>query len=322
MGLVSLPPVPGLTYKREYFASSSTFTLPMSAQNKFDAILVSGGGGGGRSPFNGANYVCYGGGGAFVYMKDVFCTNGTTLTVTIGAGGAGAIQSSAQTNGADGNVSTISGIVGNGVSTSISSPIAALGFGANSDQATTSYRGNVSPQTSSRMVGNSYNTDRNGAIGVGVGNFSKGSGNTRLGVPRTVFQSANSIYQSSIGSQSFNDASGNTGGPIPLLANYLHSAVGGTGTTGTSGGATGTANTFFAGGGGGGRSTGINQGVGGGGGCGGLSTTGGTLGGTGGNGAANSGGGGGGGGKNTVTGTNTGSGGAGGSGFIIIGYWG
>jgi hypothetical protein len=322
MGQTVLPPVPGLSYKREVFKASSTFTLPMTAQNKFDAVLIGGGGGGGRSRYTTSNNWGFGGGGSFVYVQDVYCTNGTTLTITIGAGGAGATQSPSTFYASGGTASTITGIAGNGVSTSITSNGGSAGrhINANSNG---DYSAGYAPTSNFKLANGGTSSDKFTAVTHGFGSFHKASGASRYGVTRSLFNMRNTIYPGGLGSLALMNTEGNTtGGPIPLLGSYLHAAVGGTGTTGTVAGNPGTANTFIGGGGGASNNGYQTSGSGGGGGAGGLSTTGGTLGGTGGAGAVNSGGGGGAGGKNTVTIGNTGIGGAGGSGLIIIGYWG
>jgi hypothetical protein len=321
MGLSSLPPTPGLSYKRQYFASSGTFTLPMSAQNKFDAVLVSGGGGGGRAKYTSTSLWGFGGGGGVLYATEVFCTNGTTLTVTVGAGGAGCPAPGSTFYATAGTASSISGIAGNGVSTSITSPAGNGGRSLNVDYQA-AYPGNSSSTVSWRFGTSGKTSDKFSNAGSGFGTFQRAVGSSQYGVSRTIFETRNLVYTTAGASRPVSDTSGFTGGPIPLLGNYLHAAVGSTGTTGTVSGSGSTANTFFAGQGGSNNNSYQTVGTGGGGGSGGRSTTGATLGGTGGNGTANTGGGGGAGGKNTATITNTGAGGTGGSGFVIIGYWG
>ena len=319
MGQSVLPPTPGLSYKREYFAASSTFTLPMTAQNKFDAILVSGGGGGGRSINTSNSFFSMGGGGGILYVTEVYCLNGTTLTITVGGGGAGAPAPGSTSYAAAGTASSISGITGNGVSTTISSPAGFGGRSLNKDYNSV-YAGNNSNVVSWRFGSTANNSDKFSNAGSGFGSFQRAMGTGKYGESRNIFQTKNGVYSG--GNRPINDTTYITGGPIPLLGNYLHSSVGGTGTAGTVAGSGSTANSFFGGMGGTNSNNYQTVGVGGGGGSGGRSTTGGTLGGTGGNGSTNSGGGGGAGGKNTATISNTGAGGNGGSGFIIIGYWG
>jgi len=325
MGLQVLPPTPGLSYKREIFKSSGTFTLPMTAQNKFDAILIAGGGGGSRTTNTAAQYVANGGSGGLLYVQDVFCTNGTTLTITIGAGGVGALRSGA-TSPTSGTASTISGIAGNGVSTSISSPIGKLGVARNQSPTSIGDGTYVSAVTSIKGLYNGGRTDRGATRGIGIGNISIATGSESYGGSRTIFAMRGERYVNGSGGSNRNtDSTGNAGGPIPLLGSYLHATAGGTGASGNAtSGAISTANTFISGSGGGANgylTAGAGSGGGGGAGGGANSTN---VGGTAGAGAVNSGGGGGGGGRNVTAGqgAQNGDGGSGGSGLIIIGYWG
>lgn len=318
MGQVTIPPAPGLTYKREVFLTSGTFTLPITGQNKFDAILVSGGSGGGRGRYSGAEHWGTGGTGGVLYVTNVFCTNGTTLTITVGAGGAGAVSPNLYASG--GTVSTIAGIAGNGVSTSISSPFTKAGQAINFNY-TSAYNNSLSDVVSWGIAGGGRYGNKNSQVGSGFGLISKSQGADDSGQSTSLFNFTQRLYTGSSANRVLFGATG-TGGPIPLVGNLLHAPVGGTGTTGTAAGSGSTANTFFAGSGGSSTNSITRVGTGGGGGAGGPSTVGGTLGGNGGNGSANSGGGGGAGGKNNSNLANSGTGGTGGSGFVIIGYWG
>lgn len=317
MGQLTLPIPLGLSYIRRYFSASSTLTLPLTNINQFDCVLVAGGGGGARSGFD-TGRRARGGMGIYVYQANVFCTAGTTLTITVGAGGAGATSSN--TAGSSGNESTISGIAGNGITTSITSgtpnggtanqdddishsaPAGLMLIGGQTTQATVSTHAMVGPGKfgfQSTISGNeSYNNPASMMSGTFISRLS--SGTYRKGY------------------------FGNGGGAsiFPLLGEYLHATAGSSGVASNGAGGSSTANTFFAGMGGGGGSTqtGINGQGGGGGGGGGSNSA--TFSGAGGNGAANSGGGGGGGGININSENNTGNGGNGGSGFVIIGYWG
>ena len=285
----------------------------MSAQGKFDAVLVSGGGGGGRGS-NQAN----GGAGLAAYFKDILCTNGTILTITIGAGGTGA--TTAATRGSSGTATTITGIAGNGVSTSISSGAAGGGAFEQNRAGQT-----LSPQAAFRSVFSNGNnaTPDNISGGFGFGVISLASGVKQSRNNSTIFGASTLTSRTNAGAY-FNAWAGGTGGPVPLLGTMLHAAVGTNGTASMGAGGTSTADTYFAGTGGSGNynENPPNPGLGGGGGGGGRSTTGATQAGAGGNASVNSGAGGGCGGVNTVTYSNSGNGGAGGSGFVIIGYWG
>lgn len=314
MGQSVIPAPPSTSYIRQVFLSSGTFTLPKTAFNKFDAILVSGGGGGAKNVNgNWAN----GGSGTIAHFADVYCSNETTVTVTIGAGGAG--QTSGTNNGADGTASTITGIAGNGTATSISSG-AALGGRTQSAGGTSA----LSPQVGFKTRGDRNSRAKNMAQGFGIGmtSFASGSPNQFATGNQNIFGGGTVMQVYSCNNVTGYITGTGTGGPIPLLGSLLHANVGATGGTGTVAGGSSTANTYCAGSGGGGQYNTSSAGLGGGGGGGGLSTVGATIAGVGGAGAANSGGGGGGGGINTATNANAGNGGAGGSGFVVIGYWG
>lgn len=323
MGQLVLPPTPATTYIREVFLSSGTFTLPKTAFNKFDCLLVSGGGGGARSNATGG-ISAQGGSGLVGYFSEVYCLNETVLTVTVGAGGAGA--TSPGNNGADGTASTITGITGNGASTSLSSSAARGGPYANTSTAQTPNMPNAIAGGLRNAGNNSGNISKNIGFGVGFGGFAVATG-MQSGYAlsgQSIFSANNRSIQYFPGNGNLQGTSNSTGGPIPLAGSLLHAAVGSNGTAGTRAGGTSTANTFFAGSGGGGYYGGYpaRDGQGGGGGGGGPSQTGATFSGAGGNASTNSGGGGGGGGRNTITAANSGNGGNGGSGFVVIGYWG
>jgi len=318
MGQVTIPAPAGLQYNRQVFLSSGTFTLPETAFNKFDCVLV-GGGGGGCRPTTGQRG--NGGGGVFAYFSDVYCTNGTTLTITIGAGGAGSTV--AGYSGAQGTASTITNILGNGVSTSLSSGQGSEGFAKGT--ATNQYAGPIA-NISSNVVSNEPFTNQmnsgNQRAGYGPGSFAAGS--TPISNGSSGAQIGSGYLRQFITSNPYYQyrATFQKGSAIyPLLGDMLHATAGATGQTVTGAGAISNPNTFFAGAGGGVASSSSSTGSGGGGGAGGYSNSA-TLSGNGGNGSANSGGGGGSSGFNTSVGANTGSGGNGGSGFVIIGYWG
>lgn len=321
MGQIVLPPVPGISYNRVVFLSSGTFTLPKSAFNKFDCVLVSGGGGGA-----GANNTnprkSLGGSGCAAYFHDIFCTNETTLTVTVGAGGAGG---AAATNGTPGTESTITGLAGNGVATSLSSGNAKQGVRS----ATSDSNGNISPQVGRNLTNNGGSYAAKGmaaGFGFGVTAFSSGFRNSSgyAGYNSNIFGSNLSVgaYITGTVANSPNFQRGGTGGPVPLLGSLLHATAGGTGTTGQSAGGISTANSYFAGAGGGSQYGSSGAGFGGGGGAGGQSNNSSISSGSGGAGSVNSGGGGGAGGQNQAGGSLLGVGGNGGSGFVVIGYWG
>jgi hypothetical protein len=318
MGQVTIPAPAGLKYNRQVFLSSGTFTLPTTAFNKFDCVLVGGGGGGARTTTSQRGN---GGGGVFAYFSDVYCTNGTTLTITVGAGGAG--STSLGYSGALGSASTISNILGNGVSTSLTSGQGSIGFAKGT--ATNQYAGPIA-NISSNVVSNSsfYNQMNSGnqRAGYGPGSFAAGSAPVSNGNAGAQIGSGY-LRMNTFTSPYFGyRATFEKGSAIyPLLGDMLHATAGATGQTVTGAGAISNPDTFFAGAGGGSVGATPTTGSGGGGGAGGYSNSA-TLSGNGGAGSANSGGGGGSCGFNTSDQTKTGNGGNGGSGFVIIGYWG
>ena len=317
MGLNTIPVPLGLTYRRQYFSATTTFTLPTTNINEFDCVIVSGGSGGAKA--NLTSRRGRGGMGLYTYHSNVFCTAGTTLTITIGAGGAGATVSG--NDGAAGNASTITGIAGNGVTTSLTcngpeggkhNNNTAVGFSA--PQGMMLLGGRSLPATQSTNV--SVGPGKFGQQPSLSGNYSYNNANQLLSGSFFAPAPGGSYRQSYFGE-------GGGAGIFPLLGEYLHATAGSSGTTVASGtGGTSTANTFFAGHGGGSNQTTTGTNGNGGGGGGGGAGSGATTGGAGGNASANSGAGGGGGGKNTSTEGGHGNGGNGGSGFIIIGYWG
>ena len=318
MGQVTIPAPAGLQYKRQVFLSSGTFTLPTTAFNKFDCVLVGGGGGGARTSTSQRGN---GGGGVFAYFSDVYCTNGTTLTITVGAGGAGA--TTLGYNGALGSASTISNILGNGASTTLSSGQGSEGFVKGT--ATNQYSGSIANISSSVVSNVSFLNQMNAAnqrAGYGPGSFAAGSTVTSNGGNGAQIGSGYLRMNTTYNPYFTYRATFEKGSAIyPLLGDMLHATAGDAGQTVSGAGGISTPNTFFAGAGGGVFTTTGGTGSGGGGGGGGYSNTA-TLSGNGGNGSANSGGGGGSCGVNVSTTTNTGNGGNGGSGFVIIGYWG
>jgi len=306
MGILQIPtPASGKNFYTQAFTSTTTFTLPSTGINHFDCVIVAGGGGGGRGN---TRYQAAGGGGTtWQYFKDVYCTAGTTLTITIGGGGAG--RTGSYGNGSQGVTSSITGIAGSGTLTAVSVP---GGVGGNADGA------------ENLGTNHTYGISTSDSVNASRANFGPG-----------IFgYSLNSSTYGTVGKQTLNEfvsfASGGSGNtptpnlsPLPLMGSYATAAQGSSGATASFAGGASTASTNFAGNGGpGGEDNTVGKaGVGGGGGGGGASNSGGVQGGTGGNASANSGGGGGGGGSNSVTNTNAGNGGNGGSGFIIIGYW-
>lgn len=102
MGIAVFPaPSGGVTQKVSTFTSTGTFTAPSNC-SAVEVFLVGGGGGGGAARNASAtNAGGGGGGGAVVNWEKLSVTPGTSYTVTIGAGGAGATSDAAGAVGGD-----------------------------------------------------------------------------------------------------------------------------------------------------------------------------------------------------------------------------
>lgn len=95
-------------FKKDYFASSGSWTAPAGVTNVL--IIAAGGGGGAGSGGSGTN-ICAGGtggGGSIQITNYVEVIPGTTYTVTIGAGGVGGagVNSANGNSGSDGSKTT------------------------------------------------------------------------------------------------------------------------------------------------------------------------------------------------------------------------
>jgi hypothetical protein len=254
------------------FTSSGTLSplTPITASY----LVVAGGGGGGNNGGAGA-------GGLLTNSTTLY--SGATYVVTVGAGGAGAIQQSTGTKGTAGSDSSLSGT---GLTTITST---GGGYGAGGD---------------------TNNTGGNGGSGGGGAGSSSASGTGTSG------QGYNG------GNGGSNQVGGGGGGSGGAGGNgtVAPAGAGGIGGVGTASSITGTSVTYASGGGGAGGQNGgtggsASAGGGGKGGNGGASAT------AGGSGTPNSGGGGGGGGTNGDTSPYPRlAGGAGGSGIVIISY--
>jgi hypothetical protein len=97
MGLSTIPAVSGLTRNVVAFTSSTTWTVPSTAQ--YVDVLVVGGGSGGRGGYRqNTNGNEAGSGGAVTVLKNIFLGGTGTVAITIGAG----------SNGTAGNATTSS----------------------------------------------------------------------------------------------------------------------------------------------------------------------------------------------------------------------
>ncbi len=91
-------------YRIHSFLSSGTFVVPSSFLGTVDVLVVGGGGGGGADMGGG------GGGGGVLYNTNFAVTPGTSIPVTVGAGGAGAANGNNVARGTNGSPSTFSSI--------------------------------------------------------------------------------------------------------------------------------------------------------------------------------------------------------------------
>jgi hypothetical protein len=320
MPLLTLPPTPARNYNVQSFDSTSTFTVPTSSTGFIDIIMVGGGGGGGRSNNTGEG----GGGGAggqVVFLQNVAVPLGQVITVTIGAGGAGA--TSAGNDGVNGSDTTVTNLGALTFATSFTSSGGARGVTKSDNtgirnQTVYGYFPNASnywgPSSSQSTVFSSINT------WSASFNSNQGPGGSGQSTPNWFPSVAPLVGPSTVSLSS--DANPGFYGFLPKAYQTKQGTAGSTGTN--AGGPSTASTTLFAGRGAHGGIGAQSGGTGlyGAGGGGGGSNSGPTQAGAAGNGAANSGAGGGGGGGNSATAGNSGNGGTGGSGFVVIGYWG
>ena len=94
MGLNTIPAVAGLTRNIQAFTSSTTWTVPSTAQ--YVDVLVVGGGTGGRGGSRRTNANCdiTGSGGAITIGKNIYLGGTGTVSITVGAGTAGSTGTS------------------------------------------------------------------------------------------------------------------------------------------------------------------------------------------------------------------------------------
>lgn len=247
---------------------------PASADIEY--LVVAGGGGAGGSVAGG------GGSGGYLSSSLSSIESGSSIAVTIGAGGSGGAT---KAQGNDGSDSSIASTTGTSFTT-----ITSTGGGA----------GGASTNGSANLAG------RDGGSGGGGSWYSDSTGNGNSGGSGTVGQGNDGGDAS--GAPSSNSTGGGGGGAGAAGGNGIETGRGGLGGDGKQSSITGTATYYAGGGGGGGQGTTASGGTGGGG-TGQISTT------NGGAGTANTGGGGGG--SYNYSG---GSGGSGGSGVAIFAY--
>jgi hypothetical protein len=106
----------GVTQKVQEFTSTGTFVTPSNCSS-VEVFLVGGGAGGGYARVStDANYGTAGGGGGggAVLRRTLTVVPGTSYTVTIGAGGAGATSNVAGSNGSNSSFGVLLTAIGGG----------------------------------------------------------------------------------------------------------------------------------------------------------------------------------------------------------------
>lgn len=91
-------------YRIHSFTSNGTFSVPSSFLGTIDVLVVGGGGGGGSDMGGG------GGGGGVIYNTGFSVTPGSSIAVTVGAGGAGGLNGTNQIRGGNGGNSIFSSL--------------------------------------------------------------------------------------------------------------------------------------------------------------------------------------------------------------------
>jgi hypothetical protein len=247
-------------YTVHTFTGSATFTPSFNGQ--VEVLVVAGGGGGARSV--NSSYAGGGGGGAggLLYVSSYGVTQGTGITVTVGAGGAGGTGTPQQGN--NGNNSVFGGLTaigggGGGAANDNASPRNGLDGGSGGGP---SYLG--SPGNGTVGQGNNGGltptTNLHGSGGGGAGVV----GGTATSVPGV--GGDGSPY--SITGFSTYYAGGGGGGRYTTTAQGGAGGIGGGGVGGSGAGGDGFAGVNYLGGGGGGCGTGGGLGYGGNGGSG------------------------------------------------------
>lgn len=223
-------------YTTHTFTSTGTVNFVSNGTGVVDYLVVGGGGGGGRDP--GTGTFASGGGGAGGFITGTgFAITPQTYTVTVGTGGAGSVNFSTPTNGADSVFSTITatgGGRGGYTGASKDGATGGSGGGGGTDGSTAGAGGAGNTPSTSPAQGTAGGNAADTATGGGGGGASA-AGSGRQGGAGTA---------SSISGSSVTYAGGGSGGGSSGLS-------GGSGGGGT-GGASFTAGTANTGGGGGG----------------------------------------------------------------------
>jgi len=215
-----------------YQAASSvtqTYTFTPTSTMGPVAYLIVGGGGGGGCRFGGG-----GGAGGVVYGYATL-TNGTTYTITVGAGGAGGATN--DTTGMTGTSSSISSS-GGGTTTAYG------GGGGNSENNTTT-GSTFGSGGGGSYAASTYNTPGSGTGGQG---FSGGYGNNSTGVGRNGGGGGGAGGPGGAGSTTIGYAGGSNGSPETQTDSYAYGAPYGGQAIGLS--ITGTLTAYGGGGGG------------------------------------------------------------------------
>jgi len=241
----------GVTY--DYYTFTSSGTLTVDTAGFADVLVVGGGGGGGNAQGGG------GGAGGYLAITDAYLPAGT-LTVTVGAGGAGATASTNLLSGANGISSRLASYygVGGGAGAGISSGANGLaqGFSGGSGGGAAG-RGDLSR---SGGVGTS-GQGNDGGDQPAVNNAGGGGGADAVGGNGSASAAGNggNGLASSITGSSVTRAGGGGGGArTGSTAGGGGAGGGGAGSVGNAAAAAGSANT--GGGGGGGGYTGAGAG--------------------------------------------------------------
>lgn len=219
----------GVTYRVHTFLSSSNLTITESGS--VEVLVVAGGGSGGGSTAGG------GGAGGLIYDNSYYVNAGQTITVTVGAGGAGVAQTT----------------VGNDGNNSVFGDITATGGGGGG--MTTGSGGAVGRNGGSGGGGAHYVSMNYGTPGTGIPGQGYDGGNGSTG-DQNSFPSGGGGGAGGKGGDATNTKSGNggIGQPYGLTGTTVYYAGGGGGGSSTNGGdggagggAAGTSNGYAGG---------------------------------------------------------------------------
>jgi len=238
-----------VNYTYHTFTSSSTFTALEKIKNA-EILLVAGGAGAGASPGSGGG----GAGGVRSFANQIF-TAGTSFTAIVGAGGSGAVNSGAGTNGGNSMFGSFSATGGGRGANNTASASALTGGsgGGGTENLTSGAAGNAGEYSpvEGYAGGNGSNTGPSGGGGGGAGAVGgAGSGTVGGAGGAGAYNWATWLAATNTGVNGFIGGGGGGG-------YYYTGGVGGFGGVGGGGAGTnyngtGTAGTANTGGGGGG----------------------------------------------------------------------